>query len=1288
MSTFSVGSLIDKMNAKDRDYRYMALSDLLNELAKETFVADSESQKKICRHVLQLLKDNSSEVQGLAIRCLAPLCRRVPDALKEDMVDKLCAELLAIGKPAAAAAKHGSDESAFGMKSSRDVASLSLKSIVTELPANDPACIVVSKRLMPQVIAGIQQGNLDDDLKLECLELLNEALNRVSGGVSSFHKSLKTVLVPEVTASRPIVRKRASQCIANVCASCNETIFSEIVTHFETLLSNSRSKEQDIAASLQLYNAISKVCSYRLVPYLDRLVPLLIGVARNPKYEGNYELRENCLSILETLVQKQGYALKKHVHIIVELAIESMKFDPNYIGDDEDGEEAGSMDAGQGEDEDEEGGDMEDGGESDAEEISDDDDSSWKIRRAGVKCLEAVVDSQLLAVRASYEKVGTRLIESLTEREEAVRIEVFSALEHMLQVIMLSVPRLSTSLGHGSIEGQESHDVKHTLGLLRQRVPRIIKIMQKQTASRNLKIRAGVLALLRALISLLPDQGVKCIESLRSGLHTAFADPNLQIRSEVLPLFSKFVSGNHPPSSMVSNLVSEFFPDIITATDDKYYKIAADALRLCSTIIETFGTGDVPVESLALVSIRFPEVLDSAMRRLDSSDEDTEVREAAIVCAQSAVACFGQLFPDKSAQAASYLVQKLQPESSRLSAARALKAIAESANADVLRTQAESVFLSFTTYLRTRERLVVEASLEGLIELTRVFDVTPNDELFANITQLIGDEDQRLTSLVLCLCSIMVQKFGSEVVPMIELTVWTRVDVILKSTSAIAITQNALLSLIDSLAELDVRPLDYQSTYLFFRRFSVEWGASSRAYNALPAKCISILCKHGSPEQRALIIDDLLGKSRPRDQPDISIFFALSCVCELGRSSVFSSGQSEAATQMVLQALETQAEEVRTLAAQALGAISSGNGKQGFIDLVQLIEVKPNMRYLLLTSLKEAISHINTADAKDLTPLILSMLNKMNTTGTSAVSTPGDSSVNEESIRSISSECLGLLTGLTPSTMLPELQKMSGSQDPQLRAVSIMALRHAMNGGVSGELLSLLGPMIPTFLGLLNDTALIVRKSSLVTLNALIRSVWHMVEPFEETVLVALHKETQKDQSLVRVVNLGPFQYVEDDGLDLRKAAFESLITLIHVNPLHVDISDFTAMTVHGMKDHQDVRALAQLALISMSQLPSAANIVLEIEPLTEALTEALSATLKSNAVKQEIERHEDSLRSGLKTVKALNTVTEITRHPSWMSFMTDVVRAPRLVDKYNAVEYEPASRGFHTMGAPDAMEI
>jgi cullin-associated NEDD8-dissociated protein 1 len=60
-----------QMTGKNKDYRYMATSDLLSELNKESFKADQDLEPKLTIIVLQQLEDASRDVSGLAVKWYA-----------------------------------------------------------------------------------------------------------------------------------------------------------------------------------------------------------------------------------------------------------------------------------------------------------------------------------------------------------------------------------------------------------------------------------------------------------------------------------------------------------------------------------------------------------------------------------------------------------------------------------------------------------------------------------------------------------------------------------------------------------------------------------------------------------------------------------------------------------------------------------------------------------------------------------------------------------------------------------------------------------------------------------------------------------------------------------------------------------------------------------------------------------------------------------------------------------------------------------------------------------------
>ena len=140
------------------------------------------------------------------------------------------------------------------------------------------------------------------------------------------------------------------------------------------------------------------------------------------------------------------------------------------------------------------------------------------------------------------------------------------------------------------------------------------------------------------------------------------------------------------------------------------------------------------------------------------------------------------------------------------------------------------------------------------------------------------------------------------------------------------------------------------------------------------------------------------------------------------------------------------------------------------------------------------------------------------------------------------------------------------------------------------------------FLNALRDTDINVRRVALVTFNSaahnkpsLVRDLitpslksdeerMNVDEP-ESSLIQYLYNETKVRKELIREVEMGPFKHTVDDGLDLRKAAFETMYTLLDSCLDRIDIFEFLNHVEDGLKDHYDIKMLTYLMLVRLSTL-------------------------------------------------------------------------------------------------------
>lgn len=77
-------ALIEDMGNWDKDKRFMAASDLTNEITTTAMSLDPHLQKRICSAFVKQLEDASIEVQGNAVKCLARIVLRPLQLMDSD----------------------------------------------------------------------------------------------------------------------------------------------------------------------------------------------------------------------------------------------------------------------------------------------------------------------------------------------------------------------------------------------------------------------------------------------------------------------------------------------------------------------------------------------------------------------------------------------------------------------------------------------------------------------------------------------------------------------------------------------------------------------------------------------------------------------------------------------------------------------------------------------------------------------------------------------------------------------------------------------------------------------------------------------------------------------------------------------------------------------------------------------------------------------------------------------------------------------------------------------------
>uniref|UniRef100_A0A915K9S7 TATA-binding protein interacting (TIP20) domain-containing protein n=1 Tax=Romanomermis culicivorax TaxID=13658 RepID=A0A915K9S7_ROMCU len=244
----------------------------------------------------------------------------------------------------------------------------------------------------------------------------------------------------------------------------------------------------------------------------------------------------------------------------------------------------------------------------------------------------------------------------------------------------------------------------------------------------------------------------------------------------------------------------------------------------------------------------------------------------------------------------------------------------------------------------------------------------------------------------------------------------------------------------------------------------------------------------------------------------------------------------------------------------------------------------------------------------------------------------------EEGVRNVVAECLGKLCFLDPSTLVPRLKSgLNVEKSAYMRATIITSLKFTIvDQPQSFDVV--LKEHIGDFLKSIDDADLNVRRVALITLNSTAHNKPTLVRDCLSNVLPGVYRETKVRKDLIREVEMGPFRHTVDDGLDLRKSAFECMYTLLETCLERLDIFEFLQHVEDGLKDHYDIKMLTYLMLIRLANL-CPTQVLQRLDRLVEPLKQTCSAKVKANAVKQEFEKQDELKRCALRSLVALQVI-------------------------------------------------
>lgn len=1196
----------------------MATHDLANELEKETFKLDQNAEPKLVTQLLKLLDDPANNVQENAVKCLGLIMWRVKDAQASEIVDTLCGHMLNEKK----------DEL-------REISNIGLHTVIVQLPTepvNIPNLIV--KRLTPRLITGVTTCE-KPEVKMCCLDILNDMLKRFGSLMLGELDKIQKAVLPQLTAGRPATRKRAIGCLGHIAVLVPDSLFVSLI---EFLISNieEAKKAENIRTLIQAIGAVSTSAGYRLGKYLPQIVPTIVKYCDSPKFENDDELRENCFQAFESLVLKCPKDISAFLPDIITLALKYIKHDPNYA------EEA---------DEDVE--DMEDEGEEQQEEeeadgdISDDDDMSWKVRRSATKCLSAIITTRPERMPEIYAKVAPVLIARFREREENVKLDIFSTFVDVLK--------------QTSVLTKRGTDANNLLPALQELTPKIVAGLTKELSQKSAKTRAGAFALLKELVGVRHGLLTNHIATIVPGVIFSLGDKgtNSNLKIEALT-FLRLLLSSHPEDAFHPHM-KILAPPIYKAVGDHYYRVSAEGLRVLNEFVKAVRPEGTTFDFHPYVK----DIYNACVGQLKAQDIDQEVKECAITCIGMILATLGDDLSAELPASLGLLLDKLRNEITRIFAVKALSRIATSRlNIDITPILADSL-KELASFLRKNNRQLKQSSLQALDDIVKKYgsnkaakDLFP--ATLAEVAPLISDADLHLSHLALQLC-VSILKVNPESAPTIVEKILPQTQQLLRSSLLQGLALESLLTLYAELVTSNAKQASFDTLLESLISIVSKKGEalSKQSFSSIAQTIASITASAPADKRSATVERFTKEVSSSKDDS-----LRLLCLLSLGEVGRRVDTNNSNLLNVVTSSFESTSEEIKQAASFALGNISVGNLPKYMPFVLNEIKTQPKRQYLLLHSLREIIVReaATGTGASILQPYLTPILALLFENCES----------EEEGTRNVVAECLGKLALISPEQLVPLLKERVTSPSTHARSTVITALKYTILEQPQ-PIDALLKPAMPNFLSLLKDTELNVRRVTLLTFNYAAHNKPGLIREILPEYMPTLFSESKVKPELIREVDLGPFKHKVDDGLEIRKASYECMYTLLDSCLDRLELSTFIANLNDGLKDNVDIKMLCHLMLIRLAQYAPVA-LVEGLPLLVDSLRITVQTKVSEGAVKQQVERNEEMIRSALRSIAAAAKLPNVESATKFDEFLKQIVLVSPLAEKYAQIVAEESS--------------
>jgi cullin-associated NEDD8-dissociated protein 1 len=523
-----------------------------------------------------------------------------------------------------------------------------------------------------------------------------------------------------------------------------------------------------------------------------------------------------------------------------------------------------------------------------------------------------------------YDKVLPQLMSRFREREEIVKMEVFSAFKDLMRQSQGRSADVADAMEEDGVD--ISAGAGHAISKLLD-VEKVMKAVQKQLKDKSFKTKERCLELLRELILVLDGGLAAYLPALITDLQKCVdKSAKTSLKVEALTFLCLLIE-KHPGADLTKH-VKVLGPSVLACVSDSNYKISAVALRVCGRFCMASFNGGRLMQHAGSDSL-IADMYNATFGRLSSQDQDLEVKEAAIITMGKMVACLGDMVgPQRLSACLPVMLDRLKNETTRVTTLKVLSDIAKSQLKTDISSICSDAVLECSTFLRKNDRALKQAALTTLTSLVAAYSTSIGPQLYEAVTKelatLVSSDELHLTHLSLQLCSCMVLHSPKDAVPLVHTHVLPKCIMLLHSPLLQGAARSSLKELYATLVSSPGQGGGFKGLLDALLGIVYSGGTQlSRQSLSSIAQCVSSLCAKAEKAESKATVERFIKElsSAQASSSEQVKQLLLHCIGEIGRESDLSSFSLET---VVLASFSSMSEDTKAAASLALGSLAVG----------------------------------------------------------------------------------------------------------------------------------------------------------------------------------------------------------------------------------------------------------------------------------------------------------------------------------------------------------------------------